>query len=155
MTQTTDARQLKLLVDGVLSVHGIDNLQLTMDLCAALKKLIGADAPSRTREQILASLKTTMERGQVKQQRLTSIREELAKRLRISPTGQDWEDFIVWAEKQDGSITVFLDWWLADDWRAQHPPFKPTNFYVMWPQAFEKQERKVEVNKFSSLERFL
>lgn len=140
---TTDSRQLRMLVDGVLSAYGVDDLQLSIDLCEAFKKFGASPTPARTREDILAGIRSGMEKGADTQVRLDAIRAEIEKRVRISPVGNAWEDFLKWAYKQEEKgeyITRFLDWWTADEWRLSHPPIQPTGWYVQWPQAFPRQQ---------------
>lgn len=140
---TTDSRQLRMLVDGVLSAYGVDDLQLSIDLCEAFKKLGASPTPARTREDILAGIKNGMKKGADTQVHLDAIRAEIENRVRISPVGNSWEDFIKWAFKQEEKgehISRFLDWWTADEWRLAHPPMHPNGWYVQWPQAFPKPQ---------------
>lgn len=142
---TTDSRQLRMLVDGVLSAYGVDDLQLSIDLCEAFKKFGASPTPARTREDILAGIKNSLEKGSGEQARLEEIRGEIERRIRIRPTGNAWEDFIKWAYKQEQkgeAVSRFLDWWVSDEWRMSHPPFKPDGWYVQWPQAFPNQQSR-------------
>lgn len=136
MTRTTDTRQLRLAVDGILAAHGIDNLELTLKLCDAFRRMADSPTPHHTREQILKSLSVST----AKHEQLTAIRNEIEQRVRIRPTGQEWEDFVKWAWQQNKdkgeSITTFIGWWLGDEWRLAHPPMSPSRWYTLWPQAF-------------------
>lgn len=139
MTKTTETRQLRLLLDGVLSAHGVDNLQLSIDLCAAVKEFLSSETPVHTREQIIARLRGSLERGAGKQEQLQTIAAEIERTARIRPVGPAWADFIEWAwkQEQDGhGIKAFLSWWASDEWRLSHPPARPDAWYVQWPQAF-------------------
>lgn len=60
---TSNSRQLRMLMDGVLSKHGIDNLQLSIDLCEAAKKFFSSDNPTKTRESILKDIQASLEIG--------------------------------------------------------------------------------------------
>ncbi len=135
MTKTTDTRQLRLMVDGILSSHDIDNLQLSIQLCEAFKKFYASDNARETREEILAGLM----RGSTKTEEVESISTEINKRTGIRPVTPAWIDFInfAWKEaKQGKTITLFLDWWLADEWQRTHPPAKPDTWFVKWDLAF-------------------
>lgn len=144
MTKTTDSRQLRLLVDGILSLNGIDDLKLSIDLCEGVKKFWASETPVRTREDILSGIGKSLEKGAAKQLELEAIRNEIESRVHINPTTQEWIDFTEWAwkkkEEKGEEIGKFIDWWLSDDWRKQHPPFKPTGWLTSWPQAFVKTE---------------
>lgn len=151
MTKTTDSRQLRLMVDGILSAYGIDDLQLSIDLCEAFKKFYASETPARTREDVLAGIKRAIEKGSTKQVDLDEIRTEIETRLHISPVGTEWEDFIQWAWKKNKDsgegIKKFLEWWVSDEWRLAHPPVNPQRFYVQWPQAFQEKKtsgRRIE-----------
>ena len=137
---TTDSRQLRMLMDGVLSHYGIDNLQLSIDLCESVKKFIASDNPAKTRESILKGIQKALEHGAEMQIRIDEIEAEIKNRVRISPVGREWEDFLRWAyrkEQNDGEkIEKFVDWWVSDEWRLAHPPSSPQSWYVKWPQAF-------------------
>lgn len=140
MTRSTDTRQLRLLIEGILQAHGINDLRLEIDLFSGIKRLLESDTPVRTRETTLEGIRKALESGVSKQMELQAIRDEIEDRVKIGPNGSAWEDFISWAWKQkeekQETITKFLDWWLADDWRKEHPPFKPDNWYIAWPRAF-------------------
>lgn len=139
MTKTTDSRQLRMLVDGILANYLIDNLQLSIDICAAVKAFYASPTPAHTREEILARLQKSVARGENRQFELDVIRQEIADAVHINPTGEAWEAFIKWAwgrQKEGQPISVFLAWWTEDEWRRNHPPSRPDNWYVQWPQAF-------------------
>lgn len=140
MTPTTDKRQLRMTVEGILSTYGVDNLQLSIDLCEGFLRLVNSDSPVRTRDEILAGVRKAMNKGAGEQVRFDVIRSEIRTRIHIEPLGDEWEDFIKWADKKEQEngekIERFLNWWTADEWRLAHPPFNPRNWYIAWPQAF-------------------
>lgn len=143
--KTTDTRQLRLMVDGILSAYGIDDLKLTIDLCEAFKKFYASPTPVKTREEILKGVENSLIKGGEKQKELDEIRGEIETRIHISPVGRDWEDFIEWAwkKKQSGQeIKKFLDWWVSDEWRLSHPPVNPQRWYIQWNIAFVSDEIK-------------
>lgn len=149
MTKTTNSRQLRLLVDGVLERYGIDNLQLSIELCEAAKKFFASDNPVKTRESILKGVQKTLEQGATMQIRIDEIEAEIKNRVRISPVGREWEDFLRWAYKQEQekgeNIERFVDWWVSDEWRMGHPPSSPHSWYVKWLQAFPSESaQKIE-----------
>lgn len=139
MTQTTDSRQLRLLFNGILSAHGIDNLELEIRLVDAVRKMLGSATPARTREEIVASLQKSMTSGAARHEKLQAIEGEIRTRIHINPVTRDWQDFCEWALKQEEkgeTIVAFLDWWLSDEWQKTHPPTKPESWYVKWSLAF-------------------
>lgn len=138
-------------MDGVLSKHGIDNLQLSIDLCEAAKKFFSSDNPAKTRESILKDIQASLEIGTNMMARIDEIHSEIKTRVHINPVGPEWEDFLRWAYQQERDkqeqIGRFLDWWVADEWRMAHPPSGPMSWYVKWPQAFiEEPKRPEKVN---------
>lgn len=137
---TTDSRQLRMLMDGVLDHYGIDNLQLSIDLCESVKKFLVSDSPAKARESILKSVQKTLEEGAAIQIRIDEIEAEIKNRVRISPVGREWEDFLRWAYRQEQDngqkIEQFVDWWVSDEWRMAHPVSSPQSWYVKWLQAF-------------------
>lgn len=140
MTQTTDSRQLRLLIDSLLSAYGIDNAELSFKLTDGIKRMIGTPTPVRTREEIMRSIERSLTGGVAKQAELEAISDEILKRAIIRPVTKDWLEFVEWAWKQNKdkgqSITKFLDWWLSDQWQREHPPTKPESWYVKWDRAF-------------------
>lgn len=137
---TTNSRQLRMLIDGVLAAYGIDDLKMSIELCEAVKKFLASENPSKSRESILKDIQLNMEKGIDVQKRIEEIRVEIETRVRIRPTSREWEDFLRWAYKQESekgeNIKLFLDWWVSDEWRLSHPPINPNGWYVLWPQAF-------------------
>jgi hypothetical protein len=142
MTKATDSRQLRLLIGGVLHVYGIDDLALEIKLTEAVKRFLadGDETPVRTREQIVESIRGSIERGATKAEALDAIAAEIHQRVAISPVGIEWEEFIRFCYdkqvKENQTITQFLDWWLLDEWQREHPPTRPQGWRVKWPQAF-------------------
>jgi hypothetical protein len=140
MTQSTDSRQLRLLIEGILSAYGIDNFELSIKLTDGIKRMIGDPTPVRTREEILKGIERALTGGVSKQAELEAISDEILKRAIIRPVTKDWIEFVAWAWQQNKNkgqnITKFLDWWLSDDWQRDHPPTKPESWYVKWDRAF-------------------
>lgn len=151
---TTNSRQLRMLMDGVLSHYGIDNLQLSIDLCESVKKFLASETPAKTREDILKGLSDSLEKGVGMQIRLDEMEAEIKNRVRLNPTGREWEDFLRWAYKQEQEkgekVERFVDWWVADEWRMAHPPSTPHSWYVKWPQAFPLESSKNVQNEGGS-----
>jgi hypothetical protein len=147
MTKTTDKRQLRLLIDGILSAYGVDNLELSIKLAEGVKRLIDADLPVKTREDYLQSIERTINKGQARHEQLAAIALEIETRVKIRPVTQDWQDFIEWVYKRQEhgeSISQFIDWWLSDDWQRGHPPTRPDGWMVKWPQAFAKRTSPIQ-----------
>jgi len=139
MTKATDKRTLRLLIDGVLSNFGIDNLLLTIKLTESIAKFYDGEQTPRAKEQILSDLRKAIETGSTKQSELQRIAEQIESRVRIRPTTKEWSDFVefCWREAKEGrTIDLFIDWWLADEWQRLHPPSRPDSWFVKWPQAF-------------------
>lgn len=140
MTKSTDSRQLRLLIDGVLSAYGIDNLELSIRLTDGVKKMIGADLPVKTREDYLKGIERSIQNGAAKHEQLAAIATEIETRTLVTPSTKEWQDFIelVWQRQRDKGETIskFLDWWLSDDWQRAHPPSRPDSWIVKWKQAF-------------------
>jgi hypothetical protein len=147
---TTDSRQLRMLMDGILAHYGIDNLQLSIDLSSAVKRFLASDSPARTREDILKGIQKTLEQGAEMQIRIDAIEAEIKNRVRISPVGREWEDFLRWAYKQEQEkgqkIEKFVDWWVSDEWRMAHPPSSPQSWYVKWLQAFPSEKPREQAD---------
>jgi hypothetical protein len=149
MTQTTDTRQLRLLIDGVLELYGISNVEypeLSFRITSTVKKFIETNngEPNRTREKILAELADTLQKSLITGNRKQDIFDEIHRRVGIRPVGKDWEEFIDFClveEKQGKTIEKFLVWWLDDEWQRTHPPTRPDGWRVKWDLAFlSKQE---------------
>lgn len=143
MAKTTDTRQLRLLIDGILSIYGIDNLELSIKLVDGVKRMIGADLPVKTREEYIKSIEAALHKGTAKHEQLEAIAVEIESRVKIRPVTKDWQDFIEWAwgrqTKHGESITRFIDWWLSDEWQRAHPPTRPDGWMVKWPMAFTEE----------------
>lgn len=141
MTQSTDSRQLRLLIDGILGVYGIDNLELSIKLCEGVKRINDSPTPARTREEIIADLQRRVVTGQKINDQHEAIADEIHRRTFIRPVTQEWQEFIKFAyrEQKDHGKTIgaFLDWWMSDEWQAAHPPARPDIWYVKWDQAFK------------------
>lgn len=138
---TTNTRQLRLLVNGVLALHNIDNLACEMHIVDAIKKFLeeGNAEPVRTKDKILADISRSLGKSAVIGDLKQSIVDEINKRTGLRPTGQDWEDFVLFCvreNEQGKTISKFLDWWMLDEWQAQHPPSRPQIWRVKWDLAF-------------------
>jgi hypothetical protein len=141
MTNATNTRQLRLLVSGVLQLHGIDNLQCELRIVEAVKKFLaeGNAEPVHTKERILADVAKQLGKSAVVGTVKQAIYDEINKRVGIRPTGNDWEDFITFCSQEHDkgkTISEFLDWWLSDEWQAEHPPSRPQIWRVKWDLAF-------------------
>jgi hypothetical protein len=149
---TTDTRQLRLLIEGVLSAHGINDLEypeLSFRMTSAVKKFIDDNngTPTRTREQILADIERAVGKSFIVGNRKQDIFDEINRRVGIRAVGTDWErfiDFCLVEEKNGKTISKFLDWWLGDTWQAEHPPTRPDGWRVKWDLAFVKTEPEPE-----------
>jgi hypothetical protein len=135
MTKQTDTKVLRQTIDGILSAYEIDNLELSIKLCEAFKKMDDSKDIRATRDEILAGL----QRGASKVDELKDISEEIFKATRLRPVTPAWVEFVefAWKEAKKGkTITAFLSWWNSDEWQATHPPAKPDTWYVKWDMAF-------------------
>jgi hypothetical protein len=144
MTRSTDLRQLRLLVSGVLSHYKVDNLEMEIKLCEAVKRFFADNGePAHARERILTDIFGALQAGTAEHERLEVMQGEIERRVHINPTGMMWLDFLKWAirkeDKEGQKLSVFLDWWLSDEWQATHPPTRPDSWLVKWPQAFQKK----------------
>jgi len=142
MTKQTDSKILRQLVDGILSAHGVDDLGLSIRLCEAFKKFYDSPDPRATKDELLKGLM----RGSTKADELQAIADEIHRRTTTRPVTQPWIDFVAfaWKEAKHGkTITLFLDWWLSDEWQRAHPPAKPDVWYVKWDMAFSSQVTSV------------
>jgi hypothetical protein len=152
MTQTTDTRQLRLLIEGVLSAHGISDLdypELSFRMTTAIKKFIDTNegTPVHTRESILREIERAIGKSVLAGNRKQTIFDEINRRVGIRPVGKDWEEFIEFClieEKQGKTIEKFLDWWLGDTWQRDHPPTRPDGWRVKWDLAFIQSQPQPE-----------
>lgn len=139
MTQATETRQIRLLIDDILGAYGIDNLEISIKITDGIKRILQSSTPAKAREDYLQSIKKSMEAGITMSQKLDEIRGEIHRRIKINPIGEEWEEFLRYAynqEKEGKTIARFLDWWLSDEWQAGHPPSKPTIWRIKWDLAF-------------------
>ena len=144
MTESTDTRQLRMLVEGVLQSFGI-NLntypELSFKMTDAIKRFLvdGKAEPARTREKILADIARAMGQSEKIGTQKQIIFDEINRRVGIRATGKDWEgfiDFCITEAKQGKTISKFLDWWQSDEWQRTHPPTRPDGWFVKWDLAF-------------------
>jgi hypothetical protein len=149
VTPTTYARQIKLLIEGMLRTYGIDNLKLEMDLSAGIKSILESEEPARTRESYLETIRVALGKN-VEQQAFDEMIETQFKRFPLNWTPfaeNEKEIFRVFLRKQDTPLAKFIDWWTQDEWRLSHPPQRLDKIMIMWPQAFTQlpsEGRKLE-----------
>lgn len=145
----TDQRQLRLMIDSLLSTYGVDDLSATAQFCKAFNQFYESKDPVRTREEIIASLQKSILNGSSKHSQLEAISDEIHKRVGIRPATKDWLEFVefAWRQNRDKqqSITAFLDWWLSDQWQLEHPPTRPDGWLVKWDLAFKDAQPITEV----------
>jgi hypothetical protein len=147
MTQSTDKRNLSLLVKGILQSYGVDNLELECKLIDGVRAIYSSPTPVRTREEILESLRQAVATGSTRADKLQAITDEIYSRTRIRAVTKEWQDFVEFCHRQekDGkTISKFLDWWLGDKWQAEHPPARPDTWVVKWDIAFTEPEQKAQ-----------
>ena len=140
MTKSTDKRQLRMLIMGLLESQmevipdGIEFF-LTDKIAQFVDATIEKNEPALSvRERILAALTEGTRRAQT----LDSIEREISKGFGINPTGKAWEDFIEFAynkSKQGEAIEVFIQWVTSKpNFNLEFWP--PVKLQTFWPQAF-------------------
>lgn len=139
MTKTTDTRQLKLLIEGIIRSHGIDNLELEINVFQGVKRLLESGTPVRTRESYLSEIREALGANQA-QQTMDEMIEVQFGRFPLNflhfPE-EDKDAFRRFLKSQDHSLEEFLNWWTQDEWRLAHPPHNLGKIMIMWPQAFQ------------------
>jgi hypothetical protein len=142
MTKSTDKRQLRLLVEGVLRMYGVDKPEIEFKLSDAVYEFVKDDSglPVKTREAILERLRKSMNKGQARHEQIEAMATEIEVRAFLRPVSIEWQDFLEWVldieTPKGNTITKFLDWWVSDQWQLAHPPASPLPWRVKWPQAF-------------------
>ena len=146
MTETTDSRQIRLLVNGILLSHGVDDLALESNLASAFKRYFDDRRKSKDkvgiRNKILADLKVSEVKGHG--------REEMQKRVKdaigINASGNRFEGLIDWLideETKGKTIEQFKAWWDNENeykrpalWKISD---RPALLHELWPSAFAKK----------------
>ena len=119
MTKTTDSRQVRLLIQGILSKHGIDNFQLELDLAGAVKRYYeetsrrGSDKVL-IREKILEGMRIAAQKA--------SQREKLYERVKTClgfdaslPRFDMMIAFLERKEEMGETLEGFRKWWDHED----------------------------------------
>lgn len=159
MTKTTDSRQVRLLIGGILSKHGIDNLQLEIEIAGAVKRYYdetksGGDK-ANVRERILASMEAAAARATKTEQVLSRVQKALGFDVSGSRFDQMIE-FIIRAEDNDGqTIEQFREWWDEQD-KFKRPALwkiadRPAFLRELWPGAFSKEWQEATGEEFPTL----
>ncbi len=145
MTEATRKRELRLLFDNILSRYGIDNLQLSMDLCAGARGMYEDNTTSRTPAQIRASLEATL---------LTGAETYNKRKILCDEVERDLHRNIPWSDERWKSLPAFLEkafatgqtwqkfwrWHNLKEFRASSVEYLTGHKIIdWWPQAFTNQ----------------
>jgi hypothetical protein len=127
------------VIQDILKKHGIDNLQLEMDITRAIREMMPPmpRTAETTREEIVSAMKVAQTSYSTKEEITSAIRT----RLSINPSSRDGEGFIDMAylrAKHGESINTFIQWWLETFPDPKFWSFR--RMREMWPQAFVKKE---------------
>lgn len=152
MTETTDSRQIRMLVQGILFNYGIDNLGLECNLSSGLlrylqERIQGNKNKAGIRETILADMEIAARKSSIKEDILKRVKQVLG-----DMSGSRFEqtiDFLIRHDEMGETIEAFGEWLEGDKYKR---PAKwkfldrPALLIELWPSAFPgKQETASEI----------
>ena len=151
MTQTTDKRQLRLLISAILESHGIDNMALESKLADAAMTFFdqtkkGLDA-AKVRGNILDGMLTYLD----KQRQYEQMSNRIAVAIKVTPNGGDsWNEVIKFCMKKElegQTIEKYGEWMIADKYnspKAAQISMRPSVIVDTWIAAFSVDGKKAE-----------
>jgi len=149
MTQTTDKRQLRITIEGILKSYGVDNLALEAKLTDGVMMYFEQTAkpganPVSVRNDILGA----MINFALDSQKHQAMQERVERALKVTPDGSDnWNEIIRWLlKKQDDGETIeaYGDWCKSDPYnspKAHQIGQKPSLIKITWKGAFIATEQ--------------
>ena len=152
MTKSTDTKNVKTIVKGILSRHEIDNLTAEIDLVSAWMRYMfereEGKTPAETREKIAAELGAlgfspeSTERARMMQLLMDTLG------LDVNEDSASWSaiiDFCLKMEVEGQTVKEYREWMDRDPYNSpkKHQiALAPLLIKKTWRSAFEKQETK-------------
>lgn len=143
MTETTDSRQIRLLVTGILAKYDIDDLLLEIDLSEAFKQYLQARQKSRDKAGIRERIMADMEIAAARQTKNEEMESRIFKATGLYVNERWYQDgiidFLIEKDRQGETIEVFATACKADPYKM--PKLfkiaeKPSYLRDVWGLAF-------------------
>ena len=142
MTQTTDSRQLGLLIGGILKHYQIDSLQLEINLSSAVRRYFEERYKSTDKANIRERIMNDMEIAAAKATENEAMCGRIKQSLGFEPNGRH-DELIEWLIKKDKigeTIERFRKWWDNEN-EFKRPALwkfgdRPAFLMEMWVSAF-------------------
>lgn len=158
MTRSTDTKNIKRIVQAILTSNGIDNLKLEIDIVTAWMRYLfereAGESPAEARDRVVSDYvgkvlevaRAGMDRVQF-QKRIETV-------LGLSPNWDDvkndWNSFDVWLmdkEKAGQTIEQFMKWYNSDEFRAKGRIYlNPAKIKLVWNNAFQHKTDEARPN---------
>jgi hypothetical protein len=140
---TTDKRQITELVKPILEKHGIDSLQLEIDLIGAFWRYVVERKAGRDIAQVRIDILKDMQVGATRVTEREAMESTIRSALGIDPTATPaiWDtviDFLLKAEKRGERLAEFAQACIADPYgmpKAHQIAQKPSLIQSMWPKV--------------------
>lgn len=145
MTEATLKRELRILVDNILSKYGIDNLQLSIDLCAGAREMY-EEKTLRTPAQVRAAIEIALLRGAETRNKQKILCDEVERDLHrnIPWSDERWKSLPAFLEKmtENGQTwSEFWKWHNQKEFRALSAEYLTGHKIIdWWPQAFKQND---------------
>lgn len=149
MSKSTDTKNIKKIVNGILSSNGIDNLKLEIDIVTAWMRYLfereNGETPAMARERIAEELgfmgvsKEAQERARMMQLLMDTLG------LDVDENNADWRaviSFCIERERAGETVAMFREWMNDDPYNSpkKHQIAQsPTIIKKTWRSAFEKK----------------
>ena len=145
MTLTTDSRQLRLLIDSVLSKHQIDNLELSMLLVQACQEFFAETKQGHDPVEVRQKIAEAIGVGEANVSRQETMRTRIEKALVLTllPNAESLIDFCLKKDAKGETIERYAAWCKADPYnspKAHQVINNPLLVIGTWPQAFTVPE---------------
>ena len=160
MTKSTDNKNIKKIVQGILYKYSIDNLQMEIDLCSAWQRYVNEReeglTPAEVREKIAGEYNFGMSKEVLEYSRMKRDVENTL-RLNVDDT-PDWEaliKFLLKMEQQGQTIIQYQEWRVRDVYnspKAHQIAQNPLIVNKTWPQAFVLEQKAEKAKVYSTVE---
>lgn len=151
MTKTTDSRQIGMLIRGILSKHGIDNLQVEIDLSSAMHRYIHERAQGRDLAHIREEILKDMQAGAGMAEKNTDMENRIFQAMRLYVNDRWYRDgvidFLLEKDRRGQTIEQFAAACNADPFNM--PKFfkiaeRPVYLKETWGLAFPVESVNTE-----------
>lgn len=159
MTETTDSRQIRLLISGILSKYEIDNLQLEIDLASAAKRYMDERRKDKDKASVRARILMDMDIATAKASRNEAMESRIFKATGLYVNERWYKDgimsFLINQDELGKTIEKFAETCKANPYTmpkffkiAERPQLLRDTWGLVFSAQSDPEEYHPEYKKF-------